>query len=163
MVSLRKKVSQAKTRYASRLETIQNEALVNDPNAKINLAVALYLATYFDANQSCRHYYNQNRCDKNFNSFFTEDYRKVPCDKEFIEKVQKSFGKFKKYSSDSRKLQKLLANKKLYSIPWLLCPESLSNQSEAEQNQHAAEQPCPDDDDDDAEYDEEEELEDDQE
>ena len=54
MVSLRKKVSQAKTRYAARLDAIRNEAIGQDANAKVNLAVALYLATYFDANQSCR-------------------------------------------------------------------------------------------------------------
>ena len=59
MVSLREKLGRSRSRFRNRFDDMQKEAEEKgDPDARVNLAVALYLATYFDANTSCREYYN---------------------------------------------------------------------------------------------------------
>jgi len=74
--------------------------------------VAVYLATYFDANKSCRKYFAENKADENLEKFM-QDYTKVPYNKKFLPKVKDSFSKFKTVTrraenGDLRKLSKLL-------------------------------------------------------
>jgi hypothetical protein len=55
----------------------------------------MYLATYFDANKSCRVYFEENKADENLQKWFKQDYTKVPFNKKFLPKIKKSFSKFK--------------------------------------------------------------------
>jgi len=48
----------------------------NLSEVELQLAVAVYLACYFDANKSSKQYYNSHKNDENFNRFFLEDYCK---------------------------------------------------------------------------------------
>lgn len=43
---------------------------------KVTLSVALYLATYFDQNKSCKNYYLQHRCP-HLNKFVNNTYSKL--------------------------------------------------------------------------------------
>ena len=52
----------------------------------------------------------------------------MPFNRKFLPKIRKSFHKFKQCcrraeNGDTRKLWKLLQNKKMFSVPWLLCSE----------------------------------------
>ena len=42
----------------------------NLSEVELQLAVAVYLACYFDANKSSKQYYNSHKNDENFNRFF---------------------------------------------------------------------------------------------
>jgi hypothetical protein len=101
-----------------------------DQNATVNVSVALYLATYFDATKECKAFYDKNKVDPNLRDFCVQDYSNIPFSKKFLPKIRKDKSKYITYmkraeAGDEGKLQKLLTNKKLFSVPWLICPDIL--------------------------------------
>jgi hypothetical protein len=102
------------------------------------MSVALYLATYFDANTESKAFYKKNKDDLNLRAFCVEDYSRQPFNKKFLPKIQKNKDKYKAYmvraeGGDEKMLSKLLNNKKLFSPPWLICPDVLMLQHKLEE------------------------------
>ena len=95
------------------------------------MAVAVYLASYFDINKSSKCYYKNNKDDIFFKQYFDEDFSKEEVNHEdFRQQLRKNFDFFKEScckaeNGDSEKLGNLLGVKKFFSIPWLICGESL--------------------------------------
>ena len=60
---------QEKEKYSEVMNEMVREYEKTDSNAKLNVAVAIYLATYFDRQQSCQEYITANASDNNFKQF----------------------------------------------------------------------------------------------
>ena len=59
MNNLKNKLHNTQAHYKKRFNTLVEEAEEEgDENAIINMSVALYLATYFDATSECKAFYN---------------------------------------------------------------------------------------------------------
>lgn len=56
-------------KYSNKFKEIASQFEKEDNKVWVNLSVALYLATYFDANKSGLKYYQKVKNDHNFESF----------------------------------------------------------------------------------------------
>ncbi len=97
------------------------------------MAVAVYLATYFDINKCSKSYYKDNKDDVYFKKFFEEDFSpQVYPHENFRQKLRNDFNLFKEScfkveNGDTNHMSKLLSIKKFFSIPWLICGDTLIN------------------------------------
>ena len=97
--------------------------------------MAVYLASYFDINKSSKSYFKQHKDDIYFKKYFEEDFSKEVFTSEienFRQKLRKDFNLFKECccktnNGDLKKMQKMLSVRKFFSVPWLICGESLLN------------------------------------
>jgi len=105
-----------------------------DENAEKNVSVALYLATYYEGtNKSCVKYMQANLNDEKLLAFARVwENAKQAFMKDGTVRDYKTleFEKFQKLcelaeNGVGRKHIKLLSYKKIYSIPWILCNETL--------------------------------------
>lgn len=117
--------------FASIIESVDRE------DADKICSVALYLATYFELNQSGQEYFERHKGSPAFMDFLrawksaveapaTDEVRK------FQRKIRQSFEFFRKITissekGNSKKLRKLLAIRKLFCVPWLLAGDTLMN------------------------------------
>ena len=115
--------------------TEANEA--GDANARINISVALYLATYYDFNPSCKEYTMTYHSEPNFDKFLTvwkseneEMIRQTQNPDSFLRKMRKSITQYhiacaEAEKGNTKKMRELLLCKKLFCIPWLLVGDSI--------------------------------------
>ena len=103
-----------------------------DHDARRNIAVATYLATYFDVNQATKDYYALNQDDKTFNDFLIDEVMEgnEEFDQVYHEKMKNYYETYKVnckkiVNGDTRKQMKMLQCRKLLSVPWLVCPDAL--------------------------------------
>lgn len=105
-----------------------------DQNCSLNVSVALYLATYFDINQSGIEYQQRFSEEKNFAAFFQLWTRSQeapePTQESFLHKLRQSTSVYHQICAEAeqgnqKKMRKLLQCKKLFCIPWLLVGEIL--------------------------------------
>jgi hypothetical protein len=130
------------SRFQEILKLILTKYLPTDPHAKLNLAVAIYLATYFHpSNHSCISLlgqYNEVSGLKKFVEMWQEkegmwdgtDRSQVEHLDEFKLKLKSDFQFYQVICSEAeegnpKKMMKLLTAKKIFSVPWLLCGEQL--------------------------------------
>ena len=109
-----------------------------DQNCKLNVSVALYLATYFDINKSGIEYQQKFSEEENFTAFF-QLWRKEkeqsqeapePTQESFLHKLRQNTSVYHQICAEAeqgnqKKMRKLLQCKKLFCIPWLLVGETL--------------------------------------
>jgi len=102
---------------------IRNNELVKD----IHVGLALYLATYFDLdNESSKKYLEQNATEMEHFVQLLKESRDKDAEHQRAKLVEYDayFSACKKAEmGGSKKLLNLVTAKKLFSIPWLLCPE----------------------------------------
>ena len=109
-----------------------------DPLSNVNLAVAVYLGTYYDgSNSDSKTYYRENAEDENFLEFHklqTAQKKKTQIEyQDYINKIlQYDFflntcRKIESSYSNQKvnTIKKLVNIKKLFSIPWVICHEAL--------------------------------------
>ena len=109
----------------------KGERGIKDDCSEVNLAVAIYLATYLDLNDSTKDYYTQHGSDKRFYEFFANELleqSEVP--ENFQMKMQSDFHAYKLNckricNGDTKKQHKMLSVRKFLSVPWLVCPDAL--------------------------------------
>ena len=94
---------------------------------KTNLAVATYLATYFDQNQSSQNYFRANKKCQHLVKFVRGHFGKVMFNEQYQTELQSSFDAYLSKAmeatangEDSDKLLELVQHKKLFSPFWLL-------------------------------------------
>lgn len=97
--------------------------------------MALYLATYYELNQSGQEYFEKHKYSMAFLDFLRawKSAVEAPADDEvrkFQRKIRRSFEFFRKITissekGNSKKLRKLLAIRKLFCVPWLLAGDTL--------------------------------------
>lgn len=74
----------------------KGERGIKDSDSEVNLAVAIYLATYLDLNDSTKAYYMKHGSDKRFYEFFANELleqSEVP--ENFQKKMQSNFEAYK--------------------------------------------------------------------
>lgn len=98
----------------------------------MNAAVALYLATYFDANESGAAYQHKHYNEAYFRKFLMafEQSGASILDNKFQKKIRRHFELYhliccEAELGDAKKMRKILQQKKLFSIPWLLAGDIL--------------------------------------
>lgn len=97
----------------------------------IQLAVAVYLCCYFDANKSSKRYYNAHQGCPEFMRFFQQDFStQKQLNESFQGKLRQDFGLFKEVcckaeNGDAQMMDKLLSVKKFFAVPWLICGDTL--------------------------------------
>ena len=109
----------------------QGERGIKDADSEVNLAVAVYLATYLDVNDSTKAYFDAHQQDKRFYDFFVDELlenNQVP--EKFQEKMKLNYELYKATctriaNGDNRKQTKMLQIRKFLSMPWLICPDAL--------------------------------------
>ena len=89
-----------------------------DPNAKLNFAVALYIATYMSPQHT------QTPKWSTFKDFMELSSQNI------VNPKYKNFDKYKKHliaaeNGDQNKIEKLIREKKLFCIPWMLVGDLL--------------------------------------
>ena len=108
-----------------------NVKKIADPDAKTNLAVAVYLATYLDCNQTTKEYLEQRNDDDDILKDFLFDVVLVDLvDEKYNQKMKNNFDAYKTHckkivNGDSAKQMKMLSIRKFLSVPWLVCPDAL--------------------------------------
>ena len=109
----------------------RGERGIQDADSEVNLAVAIYLATYLDLNDSTKAYYTAHAEDTRFFSFFVDellDRAELP--EKFQKKMQDDFEAYKAsckriVNGDHKRQIKMLQIRKFLSVPWLVCPDAL--------------------------------------
>ena len=108
-----------------------------NPEHKVEIAVALYLSTYFDSNDCGKRYYEENRNDPQFICFFEcwnqsqqENLISSPENDSFIKKLRTSTRVYhdmcvEAEQGNPKKMRRILQAKKLFCIPWLLVGDIL--------------------------------------
>jgi len=108
-----------------------------DDNSRLNVSVALYLATYFDMNKSGLEYYQKFKEDEHFYSFFklweaqnVELFQQANNSDSFLSKLRHNIEFYHKVCAESeegsqKKMLSLLQCKKLFCIPWLLASDTI--------------------------------------
>ena len=132
---LNQKLSSIITEYEAVLKEIIDRHSATDSESEVHVSVALYVACYFDeGNQHSIEFAALNSKDPNFNAFVTEwrraEFLKVDLMKESQRAKLKNPEAYKFISKtiESKPLMKLkrfIAQKKLFSIPWLLAHQVL--------------------------------------
>ncbi|CDW77053.1 rna-directed rna polymerase [Stylonychia lemnae] len=141
LIILNNKISQIITKFQEKFKSLVNEARNEkfDMQAEENIAVALYLCTYFHTNnQSCKVYLSQHIDDQNLMEFVTlwnnyEKERRSDLKPSYIEKYKKFEGFVEisrqvESSNESRKLQRFLELRKFFSFPWIIASDVLFSQ-----------------------------------
>ena len=108
-----------------------NTKKIADPDAKTNLAVAVYLATYLDCNQTTKDYLDsKNPGDEILKEFIYDVVLDGLVDEKYHDKMKNNFHAYRTHckkivNGDSNKQMKMLTIRKFLSVPWLVCPDSL--------------------------------------
>ncbi len=144
IVRLNGQLSKIVSHYKERLEEFTKQASFIDHDASINVAVALYLACYFNPNnKSCLKYTKAFDSDKNLQDFIQAwklDQRlRLSFVKPKVQDRLRTFDSFLAYSKvleqkDESKLRAFLKMKKFFCIPWLLASHVLFTKEDFVQN-----------------------------
>lgn len=128
-------------------EIIESATSAGVPRPQQLVAVALYLATYFEFNKSGLFYYQMNRSDEGLVGFIkqlrstVDDFElndekidagtpRPKTDRRFQNKIRSNYMFFQQTcveaeSGNGKKMRKLQAIKKLFCVPWLLAGDTL--------------------------------------
>lgn len=102
---------------------------------KTNLAVATYLAVYFDQNKSSQVYFKANKKCQYLVKFVREHFGKIMYNEQYLSELQSSFETYlvkareaTANGGDNEKLVELNMHKKLFSPFWILpCAQHILN------------------------------------
>lgn len=118
--------------YSAILEGIIEQGTEKgDAGASLNASVALYLATYFASNESGTEYMLKHQHESHFSRFLERWCQTgTKLDDKFEKKMRNNLDIYHQTCVEAelgnqKKLRKLLHQKKLFSIPWLLAGDIL--------------------------------------
>ena len=116
-------------------ETGQDGDELVDANLELNLAIAVYLATYTGINVCTRDFINslEGQDHETFHRFLMQYYVpdfKSGLDDDFSREVKSDIDVYRTamkriVDGDTRQQTKMLGLRKFLSIPWLICPDQM--------------------------------------